>query len=580
MADVCSGAAEYGGVVCCAGEDFSGANLANAELTNANLKDANLSGATIDNANLKYTTMNQADLTAASLMNTDFSYSNLKNADLSEANLSNACLKYVCLDYAQLPDVDATNAILKYAELTGAELTGASLAGADLAYAELPDAILVNTSLNGADLSYTELSNANLTDAEVVDAVFKETEIHHANLTGVDFHSVSLFDALQGLDTAFVESGTLDYPNRSPNDSSQSEPAIQNDSSQLNVSSKHSVDGDQTTPSNQTISAPIGDNDMTQSTVVESDAADSTPNADRIPSDIESVRSPAKTTVNYQNIEIIEEINRGGQAVIYKARIEDHSSPVVALREPVSSTRSISRAQAESFLSNIHERWEVVDNHERNIPRWADFEHVLGVVDSGEKRPWVAIEYVEGGDAGDLLDQHPISIAHALWIGECICKALRIAHECGIKHLDIKPDNVVFKKTGQGKWDWPKLTDWGLARRLATDTDNQDYKSDPYTAPEQFTSNDKEPDQLTDIYQTGATIYALLTGKPPYEGGMVTIEEAILDPTQLPSPSDHREDVPSTLDNIIQKSLERNKANRYRAITDLEDQLINIRSNL
>lgn len=561
------------------GEDYSGADLTNANLQDADLENANLSGAKVDRANLKNATLNQADLSAASFIDTDFSYSNLENADITGSNLSNACLKYACLDNAQLAEVDLTDAILKYAGLAGTDLTEASLTGVNLAYAELPNATLVNTTLDRAELNYTELHSINLTDAEVVAAVFDHTEVPHANLTGVDLNSVSKFVAVQGLDTAFVDSGTLDYPDPSSNDSQGPDFTRENIISHQDGSLTDSPDFKQATADDQTRPARTGDNNVRQDEVVESGASASTTIADRIPSDIESVRSPPRTTVAYEDVELLEQINRGGQAVIHKARIKGYSSSPIAIREPASPTRSVPRDRAEVFLGQI-ERWENVDDHERDVPRWTDFEHVLGVIASGEKRPWVAIEYAEGGDAEDLLERHPIPVGQSLWIGECICKALQIAHEYGFKHLDIKPANVLFKKTDQGVWDWPKLGDWGLARRLATNSGEQEYKNDPYTAPEQFQSNNEAPDQLTDIYQTGATIYALLTGQPPYGGGMVSNQEAIVAATQPPSPSSQRDDIPTKVDDVIQKSLERHKDDRYRAITDLEDRLHNIRSTL
>ncbi len=107
--------------------------------------------------------------------------------------------------------------------------------------------------------------------------------------------------------------------------------------------------------------------------------------------------------------------------------------------------------------------------------------------------PWIAMEYMDGGGLDDRLDERSdgLPLAEALWIGECICRGVEVAHNYGIAHLDLKPANVLFRETPEDRWDVPKVADWGLARVLAEQTGTMEGLSVKYAAPEQF-----EPDGI------------------------------------------------------------------------------------
>jgi serine/threonine protein kinase len=201
------------------------------------------------------------------------------------------------------------------------------------------------------------------------------------------------------------------------------------------------------------------------------------------------------------------------------------------------------------------------------------------VIDIGDRQPWLAMEYVDGGDLGELLARHPegLPVEQALWLGEGVCKGLEIAHNLGRVHLDVKPENVLLKDTETGPW--PKLADWGLARTLAEEAGTVDGLSVQYAAPEQFDSGEfGDPDQLTDIYQTGALVYALLTGAPPATGGQLEVMNAVLGEGPIPPPSEHRPDLPAALDAAIGLALEQEKTKRYGSIGAFADALNALRT--
>jgi serine/threonine protein kinase len=192
------------------------------------------------------------------------------------------------------------------------------------------------------------------------------------------------------------------------------------------------------------------------------------------------------------------------------------------------------------------------------------------------------MEYMDGGNLGDRLDDNPkgLPIDEALWIGECICNGLEVAHNYGVAHLDLKPANILFKKTADSVWDVPKIGDWGLARVLAEETGTLDGLSVKYAAPEHFESDEfGDPDTLTDIYQVGAIVYSLLAGQPPYTGSQTSIIYDIVHGNEVPRPSSVRNKLTNTVDMVVQKALSRNKKDRYRNITQFEEALRSIRTD-
>lgn len=251
---------------------------------------------------------------------------------------------------------------------------------------------------------------------------------------------------------------------------------------------------------------------------------------------------------------------------------------MVAIREPAASG-TITGEALETFFEST-ETWATIDARERDKHRWDGYEHIVGVIDTGDSLPWIAMEYMDGGDLLELLGTHSdgLPVGQALWVGECVCKALEIAHQLGRVHLDVKPGNVLLKQTDG--WPWPKLADWGLARNLAKETGTMEGLSVEYAAPEQFDSSTfGEPDQLTDIYQTGALVHALLTGEPPVTGGQYEIMQHVMSESSVEPPSEQRPKLSPKVDATVGLALEREKTDRYDSITNFEKALRAIRIN-
>lgn len=302
--------------------------------------------------------------------------------------------------------------------------------------------------------------------------------------------------------------------------------------------------------------------------------------ADAVP-DLDLVASPPRRDLSYDDISVGDRIGSGGQAVIRAARLPDTEQPPsrVALREPGAGGETLSRDRVESFLDRV-ETWKTLDERERQKPRWADSEHIVGIVDTGDQLPWVAMEFMDGGNLADRLESESrgLALAEALWIGESVARGVELAHNYGVAHLDLKPENVLFRRTPDGTWDVPKLGDWGLARTLVEQTGTVEGISVEYAAPEQFEPDRfGDPDMLTDVYQLGAILYALVTGRPPYTGGQLSVMNSVLTGDPPRPPAERRGDVPEQLSQLICRCLARDKTDRYRSVASLVEDLVTVR---
>jgi serine/threonine-protein kinase len=242
-------------------------------------------------------------------------------------------------------------------------------------------------------------------------------------------------------------------------------------------------------------------------------------------------------------------IGTGGMATVYEATVEGKPIDRVAVKEPDWDT-TVDQSAVQAFVSEA-ETWARVDEHP----------YIGTVYGSGvRRRPWLAMEFLSGGT---LADRMPVADPReALWIGSAVADGIQHAHHNGVAHLDLKPSNVLLKPTEDGKWDRPKIVDWGLATALDTD-DEPDSLTPDYAAPEQLPADDSHPvGPMTDVYQLGALVYALLTGGPPewdYSPRSTTGATRAVTP-----PSELRDSLPSGVDAVVLNALAAIPTDRVR----------------
>lgn len=193
--------------------------------------------------------------------------------------------------------------------------------------------------------------------------------------------------------------------------------------------------------------------------------------------------------------------------------------------------------------------------------------YFAGIAPDG--RPCLVMEYCPKPNLAIRYRREQIPVAEALRIGVRLSSAVETAHSAGILHRDIKPANVLVTEYG-----WPALTDFGISAAIDTEDGVAEGMSVPWSAPELF-NYQPHSDRRTDVYALGATIYALLAGRSPFEvrGGNNSAASLIARIDRDPVPRIGREDVSPLLEQTLARAMHKRSEARYRSAYDLAEAL-------
>src|SRR3989442_10419472 len=257
---------------------------------------------------------------------------------------------------------------------------------------------------------------------------------------------------------------------------------------------------------------------------------------------------------------LLEEIGRGGQGVVFRAR-QKSLNRTVALKV-ISLGQWASKAHLKRF------------RREAEAAASLDHRSIVPIYEVGERDGscYFSMKFVEGGQLDEVSRRTPVSIRQAVELIAKLARTVHYAHAHGILHRDIKPGNILLDAQGE-----PHLTDFGLARLVETEstvTRTLEVLGTPsYMAPEQAVGNNAKLTSATDVYGLGAVFYQLLTGHPPF-AGRTTYEtiKLLLDseprPPRLLNPKVDRD-----LSTICLKCLEKHPERRYSSALALAEDL-------
>jgi tetratricopeptide (TPR) repeat protein len=197
----------------------------------------------------------------------------------------------------------------------------------------------------------------------------------------------------------------------------------------------------------------------------------------------------------------------------------------------------------------------------------AHFVHVYDIGDL-DGCPYFTMEFVDGGSLAELLGGVPLPSEKAATLMITLADAMQAAHAGGIIHRDLKPSNILLMRDGT-----PKITDFGLARRLEGKSDltrSGDRVGTPcYMAPEQAKGQLGAVGPQSDVYSLGAILYEMLTGRPPFQGETPgETERQLLSVDPVP-PSRLNAKVPRDVETVCLKCLHKDPHRRYQSAVEL-----------
>lgn len=206
--------------------------------------------------------------------------------------------------------------------------------------------------------------------------------------------------------------------------------------------------------------------------------------------------------------------------------------------------------------------------------------NVLDVFDFGQLengRFFLAMEFLEGNDLADELSKRRVlGVSSGIRIALQMCRALAAAHESGVVHRDMKPENVFLQRTGDGE-EIVKIVDFGIAQLRSKDAEATQTKrrltrtgmifgTPEYMAPEQ--ASGKHADPRSDIYSVGIIMYEMFTGAVPFTGDtfLGVLAKHLSDPTPLMHEICPELGISSSLQSVIMHALEKDPGARYQTM--------------
>jgi serine/threonine protein kinase/Tfp pilus assembly protein PilF len=275
------------------------------------------------------------------------------------------------------------------------------------------------------------------------------------------------------------------------------------------------------------------------------------------------VESAAATLGELGDYQLLEEVGRGGQGVVFRAR-QKSLNRTVALK-----VISLGQWASEAHLKRFRREAEAAAS--------LDHPSIVPIYEVGERDGscYFSMKFVEGGQLDEVVRRNPISIRRAAELIAKVARTVHYAHEHGIVHRDIKPGNILLDVKGE-----PHLTDFGLARLVETEsamTRTMEVLGTPsYMAPEQAVGNNPAGAGLTsatDVYGLGAVLYQLLTDHPPFAGGTTFETIKLLLDTEPRQPRLWNRKIDRELSTICLKCLEKDPKRRYPSALALAEDL-------
>ena len=258
--------------------------------------------------------------------------------------------------------------------------------------------------------------------------------------------------------------------------------------------------------------------------------------------------------------ELLEEIARGGMGVVYRAR-QVKLNRIVAVKMILSG-----QLASEQDIARFYTEAEAAAK--------LDHPGIVPIYEVGELegQHFFSMGYVKGSSLAEKVKAGPMEPQKAAEYVRQVAEAIEYAHQHGVIHRDIKPSNILLTVK-----DLPRVTDFGLAKSVEGDSEmtasGQILGTPGYMPPEQASGAVHQVNHLADVYSLGALLYALLTGRPPFQSSnfMETLKQVVEQPPVSPRLLNPAVDL--DLETICLKCLEKNSENRLQSAQELSEEL-------
>jgi formylglycine-generating enzyme required for sulfatase activity len=268
--------------------------------------------------------------------------------------------------------------------------------------------------------------------------------------------------------------------------------------------------------------------------------------------------------MRYGLYEVEREIGRGGMGIVYRARASDGRLVAIKAMKRFASERARDRFQRERRL----------------LARLGEHAGFVPLLDAGDapEGPFLVMPFVSGGTLRNKLERGPLPIAEAVALGVALARALGAAHEVGVVHRDVKPENVLYDGAR------PLISDLGLAKHFDRDEHGGSASVSlsktgdllgtiGYMPPEQMTGA-KEVGPEADVFALGAILHECLSGKPAF-AGMSALELVARVEECRPAPlRSLRSDTPAWLELVVTRALAKEPGERFQDGHALADALV------
>lgn len=272
----------------------------------------------------------------------------------------------------------------------------------------------------------------------------------------------------------------------------------------------------------------------------------------------ETAGTPAKAEpTRFGNYYIIEKIARGGMGIIYKAR-QRGLDRIVALKVLIAG-ESASEETIKRFYLEAKSVAKL--RHPNIVPI-----HEVGI---HEGKHFFTMDFIHGENLRHIILNQKINLHWALELTAKVAKALHYAHEHGVVHRDVKPENILIDETGE-----PQITDFGLAMDIETDANITQagvvMGTPAYMSPEQARGERASLDNRSDVYSLGAVLYEMLTGQQIFSfEGPIGLSSLLKTISQDPTPPRRLNPrIPREVETMVAKAIEKEPDRRYQSSSD------------